>query len=74
MVILLGIAVYLGIALFVGRFLSISSRGEVFYPSAGASRPPLYSPAVTANLSVQTSGAGKTGSPGREERKEKVTV
>ncbi len=74
MVILLGIAAYLGIALFVGRFLSISSRGDVLYPSAGASVPPLYSPEVTVNLSVHEPRAERTGPRKREERKEKIRV
>ncbi|RPJ48940.1 MAG: hypothetical protein EHM19_01485 [Candidatus Latescibacterota bacterium] len=45
MIVLVGIAAYLGMAVFVGRFLSLSTRGEVAYaaaagcPTRAAERP-----------------------------------
>ncbi|MFH1277538.1 MAG: hypothetical protein ABIK65_04060 [Candidatus Eisenbacteria bacterium] len=53
MEVLLGILAYFALALFTGRFLSLSTRGAVAYPAASnGAEPRLYSPAETANLSV----------------------
>ena len=51
MEILIGIVLYFGFAVFVGRFLSLSTAGEMISP-AGKSEPapPLYEPLQTTNL------------------------
>jgi len=71
MAILLGIVAYFGLALFVGRFLALSTRGEVIYSaSATTGTSDLYEPAETVNLSVEGPPPGRrTNAPERAEEK-----
>jgi hypothetical protein len=50
MTVLIGIAAYFAFAVFVGRFLSLSTRGTVLLAGPVA---PLYTPAVTENLAPE---------------------
>ncbi|MBN1825813.1 MAG: hypothetical protein JW958_06065 [Candidatus Eisenbacteria bacterium] len=53
MEILIGIVLYFGLAVFVGRFLSLSTAGEMIFPVSGSRpTPPLYEPIETANLNL----------------------
>jgi len=51
MIVFVGILAYFGIAILVGRFLSLSTRGEIFYPVTEPAAT-LYSPQETVNLSA----------------------
>lgn len=64
MEILIGILAYFALALFTGRFLSLSTRGAVIYPAATpGAEPGLYTPAETVNLPAAER-------PSRKEREE----
>ena len=73
MEILIGIVLYFGFAVFVGRFLSLSTAGEMIFPVSEAEpAPPLYEPAHTANLRLAERRDRAPADPPREKKEELV--
>ena len=64
--ILIGIALYLGLAVLVGRFLSLSQRGHVIYQKAPDESLPLYEPEETVTLPVGKEKTESTRRPAPE--------
>ncbi|MFH1679676.1 MAG: hypothetical protein ABIH26_03420 [Candidatus Eisenbacteria bacterium] len=71
MTILLGIAVYFALAVFVGRFLSLSTRGTVAYLAPSA---PLHGPAQDRSPSPKKAGAREVRPEKKAENVEQETL
>lgn len=67
LLIITGVLFYIGLAIAIGRFLSLSTRGEIHFPLTVPDRDPgFYEPETTVNLPAKAFHTEKRTDVSRE--------